>query len=436
MLLALLITFSIARPGLAAIGANIAALILFATFSTLRWAALFRAFRRAPASPHEKEPERWPFYTILAPLHREPEHALRLARTLAALDYPADRREILLICEADDRTTLEALSNHPLPAGVRVVALPNVHPRTKPKACAAAMSLARGDLIVLYDAEDAPAPDQLKKAAARFAAAPPDLACLQTRLCYADARRNWLASQFDIEYGQHFDILLPLLSDLRLPLPLGGAGNHFRRSALVAAGGWDPFNVTEDADLGYRFAALGLRTEILDSRTEELAANALTPWTAQRTRWVKGYLQTLFVHTRRPLDHATASGPTAYIWMLTVLAGTIASYFLYPLLLTLLVGGVLFGWRTPVFDPANPLFAMNVGLAVYGGAAAYMTAFIAARGRRVASGARLLWLLLTIPIYRFWCSAAALAALAEFALRPHHWRKTPHPRSGERPIFA
>ncbi len=426
-----------AKPVAFVLALNTALLLLFAAFATLRWAALFAHLDRRRRAPREEpEPERWPFYSIVAALHREPEHARRLAWTLAALDYPAERREILLVCEADDRATLDALTSGPLPQGVRILRLPDIAPRTKPKACSAALSVARGELVVLYDAEDTPAPDQLKRAAARFASSPESLACLQTRLRYADARRNWLSRQFDIEYAGHFDILLPLLSAWRLPLPLGGAGNHFRLSALKAVGGWDPFNVTEDADLGYRFAALGYRTEVLDSTTWELATSALGPWTAQRARWVKGYLQTLLVHTRRPILHALGAGPAAYIWMLTVLGGSIASYFLYPLLFAYAIACLVFGVETSVFDPRGPLFALNATLAIYGGLAAYATVIAGALNRRVASGARLLWLLLTTPIYRFWCSAAALAGFADLCLRPHHWRKTPHPLPGARPIFA
>ena len=413
-------------PDILLLAANGAALVLFWAVIGLKTVALVRHGRpaRDPAPPLADHA--LPKYSIIAPLYREPENAVRLARLLAALDYPTARREILLVCEADDRATIDALEAEPLPTGARIVAIPPGAPRTKPKACAMALNEARGELIALFDAEDAPAPDQLRRAAAEFARGDARLAALQSKLVYSDARRNWLSRQFAIEYTALFDVLLPTLDALRLPIPLGGTGCHFRARALHAVGGWDPFNVTEDADLGYRFAALGYRVETLDSATEEIAASKLGPWCAQRTRWVKGYIQTLFVHTRDPVGRLRGMGPRGCVGFALVHLGALGAYYLYPALpLAMLLAGAI-GVRA-LFDPSSALFLINVLMAAAGLLVATATAYRAARRRKVASGARLAGVLLSAPGYGLLQAGAALAAALEFVTRPFLWRKTPHP---------
>ena len=140
--------------------------------------------------------------------------------------------------------------------------VPDLHPRTKPKALNYALPLARGDYLVIYDAEDRPERDQLRKALAAFRQGPPNLACLQAKLNLYNADDNWLTRQFTIEYCALFDGLLPALERLRLPIPLGGTSNHFRVAALKWLMAWDPFNVTEDADLGTRLARSGYRCQV------------------------------------------------------------------------------------------------------------------------------------------------------------------------------
>ena len=178
--------------------------------------------------------------------------------------------------------------------------VPDLHPRTKPKALNYALPLARGEYLVIYDAEDRPERDQLRKAIAAFQEGLPNLACLQAKLDLYNAGDNWLTRQFTIEYDALFDGLLPALDRLQLPIPLGGTSNHFRVSALKWLMAWDPFNVTEDADLGTRLARSRYRCRVLDSTTFEEAPPRLSSWFPQRTRWIKGYMQTWFVHMRQP----------------------------------------------------------------------------------------------------------------------------------------
>src|SRR5690606_9681865 len=194
---------------------------------------------------------------VLAPLFREANVAPGLIRALGKLDYPAAKLDIKLILEACDPETMAKVGRLNLPGAFEVIVVPDAQPRTKPKALNYALELARGDYAVIYDAEDRPDPGQLRAALSAFRSGPPNLACVQARLNFYNARENWLTRQFAIEYAALFDGLLPALQALRLPIPLGGTSNHFRMPALKWLGAWDAFNVTEDADLGMRLYRRG-----------------------------------------------------------------------------------------------------------------------------------------------------------------------------------
>jgi cellulose synthase/poly-beta-1,6-N-acetylglucosamine synthase-like glycosyltransferase len=206
-------------------------------------------------------------------------------------DWPRDRLDIKLVLEAGDRATVAAIRRRVASASYEIVIVPPIGPRTKPKALSYALAFARGEFVTVYDAEDRPHPLQLREAHAAFCRAGRDLACLQSSLVIDNGETSWLARLFTIEYAALFDGLLPALAKLGMPLPLGGTSNHFRRAALEAVGGWDPFNVTEDADLGIRLARFGYRAATIALPTLEEAPADLGPWIRQRTRWFKGWMR-------------------------------------------------------------------------------------------------------------------------------------------------
>jgi len=288
-----------------------------------------------------------------------------------------------------------------------------------------ALGQARGELLVVYDAEDVPEPDQLRLAASAFAAAGPELVCLQARLNVDDARRSLVSRQFALEYTALFDALLPALERLGLPLPLGGTSNHFRTAALRAAGAWDPFNVTEDADLGIRLARLGYTIGTLPSTTWEESPPDLGNWWRQRTRWLKGWMQTYLVHTRRPLRLYRELGAWRHLGLHVLMGAMLLSVLAYPFGLALL-GLAIWNGRF-LADPASDLerwlwwtSAANVGL---GFATAMLLAALAARRR----GWR--WLApwtLAMPLYWLFISAAGYRALWQLARQPYLWEKTRH----------
>jgi cellulose synthase/poly-beta-1,6-N-acetylglucosamine synthase-like glycosyltransferase len=278
-----------------------ALLALFSSVSTVvlcALAVLTAAFRiLVVLSPAREQPssaspvhDELPIYTIILPLRREARMVDQLFSAIERLDYPAERLDVIVMVEADEPATRAAITRrrHRLP--ITVVPAPPAGPRTKPKALNIALELARGSFVVIYDAEDRPESNQLRRAVQAFRRAGDDLACVQARLCI-DTRSTWLARYFIAEYAAHFDIFLPKLAALGLPLPLGGSSNHFRTGALRTVGGWDPYNVTEDADLGIRLARFGYQCGMIDSTTFEEAPARIGDWLGQRSRWLKGWMR-------------------------------------------------------------------------------------------------------------------------------------------------
>jgi len=251
----------------------------------------------------------WPVFTVLVPMYREREVAKNILINLAALDYPQDKLDVKFMLEADDPDTLPALQAAGIPAWAEALVVPPGQPKTKPRACNHGLGTARGEFLVIFDAEDRPEPDQLKQAVLAFRRCAPRVVCLQARLAYHNHAQNLLTRWFALEYNVWFRRYLGGLERMGVPIPLGGTSNHFRTAALRTLGGWDPFNVTEDCDLGMRLHLSGLRTRCLNSTTWEEANSRVGNWLRQRSRWLKGYMITHLVWGRRPLWLLRRLGP-------------------------------------------------------------------------------------------------------------------------------
>ncbi len=261
-----------------------------------------------------------------------------LAQSLRELDYPLGKLDIKLVLEASDHETIEVASTLGLEGVFEVIRVPPSHPQTKPKACNFALQFARGEFLVIYDAEDRPEPDQLRKVVATFRQSSPNTACLQCRLNYFNADENWLTRMFTLDYALWFDQMLPGLERLNVPIPLGGTSNHFKIDVLRELHAWDPFNVTEDADLGMRLTQKGYRVGVVDSTTFEEASCHAGNWIRQRSRWMKGYMQTFLVHTRRPLHLMRTTGPLGFLGFVFFIGGTVLSGLLNPVFWLLYIG--------------------------------------------------------------------------------------------------
>lgn len=365
-----------------------------------------------------------PVYTVLVPLHREARVVPRLLPALCALDYPADKLDLKLLLEASDRETIAAVERHPLAHRFDVVMVPKIGPLTKPKALGVGLTLARGSLVTIFDAEDRPDADQLHRAAEVFAA-DPALACVQARLATDHAGDTWVTAMFALEYAMLFDAVLPWLARQRLPFLLGGTSNHFAKSALLAVGGWDPFNVTEDADLAVRLARRGYASTVIASTTHEEAPLEVAAWLKQRSRWYKGWLQTTLVHGRDFAGLVRGVGLDGLVALALQLIGALVTVVAYPLSWFLAtgyaVGALPFG---PDGSFAGDLRFALVATAFFGGQAAMAVLMLAALRMRPSAirPAALVWL----PVY-WWLHAFALAlAIVDLVRRPHFWAKTEH----------
>lgn len=382
------------------------------------------ASRGGPAAPRVPD-ARLPSYTVLVPMYDEPDVLPGLVRGLAALDYPKDRLDLVLVLEDRDAATITAAARLELPSNMRIVMVPQGGPKTKPKACNYALASARSDLVVVFDAEDRPEADQLRRAAGAFATADADLACVQASLnVYNPADSFWLR-QFALEYSALFDGLLPALERLGFPIPLGGTSNHFRLSVLREVGAWDPYNVTEDADLGIRLARMGYRTATIASTTWEEAPIRGRIWLGQRTRWLKGWVQTWLVHMRHPGQLYREVGCWQFLGLQIVMGGVLLSVLVYPIAaLALALTWVLGGFDGIAFGgPGGWLWIAALGNLTIGILAPMLAAGLAVvrRGRA--------WMLpsvLSMPLYWLLISVAGYRALLDLARRPFHWEKTRH----------
>ncbi|GHB20938.1 hypothetical protein GCM10007094_06250 [Pseudovibrio japonicus] len=389
------------------------------TIGLLRLASFFTYSDRLDVAVPELE--NWPHYTVLVPLYKESAICRQLVEALDALDYPKEALDIIFLVEQDDELTQGNLRRL-LKKSMRMIILPPGKPQTKPRALSVGLAATKGDFVTVFDAEDRPEPQQLKKAICRFALEGHDVACLQAALSIDHAEENWLVRQFAFEYAALFDVFLPFLSRKNLLLPLGGTSNHFRVDALRKVGGWDPFNVTEDADLAVRFARHGFKTRTLNSSTYEEAPLTLNAWLHQRTRWHKGWIQTLAVHLRNPALTFRQLGVTNFALLLITFLGGMLCLWAAPLT-ALMLGKVSLdvyrtGWQA--LD-AFSIYAMFCFLFGLGGTVVTVLQGSAKRGFHPR-----LWEVASIPLYWVLGCIASYKALFEFMIKPHYWRKTEH----------
>jgi len=397
--------------------------MMLSAMMTLRTIAAISGLRSARRPVLKSpSPQLVPVVSLLVPLLREADISGHLIDRLSEIRYPADRLDICLVVEADDKATEAALERRGLPPGFRVVVVPSGRIRTKPRALNYALDFCRGDIIGIYDAEDAPEPDQIFLVIAQFASAPEDIVCLQGRLTFYNADQNWLSRCFAIDYAAWFGVILPGLVRLGFAIPLGGTGLFFRRAALEELGRWDAHNVTEDADLGIRIARRGWRAEMVDTTTGEEANCRTGAWIRQRARWLKGYGLTYAVHMRRPLRLWRDLGMKRFLGFQILFLGTLSLFLLAPFLWSFWL--VLFGLPHPLAD-VLPAWGLRMVVALFLFSEA-VNLWIGVQGVLRNGDA---WLVKWVPTTILYFPLAALAsyrAVADLILRPFFWDKTVH----------
>ena len=413
----------------AAVGLSFLVSVGFKFWSSMRGARVESHFFDQP-SPARVPDEELPRYTVLVPVFREANIVAQLVGNLGKIDYPQDKLEVLVLVEEADPETLAAAMSADPPENFTFTVVPASNPQTKPKACNVGLEFATGEYLVIYDAEDRPDPDQLRKAVAAFGEADESLVCVQAALNYFNADENALTRMFTLEYSFWFDYMLPGLDFERLPIPLGGTSNHFRMSGLRALGGWDPFNVTEDADLGIRASGEGMRVGVIDSTTWEEANTSIPNFVRQRSRWIKGYLQTVLVHLRKPVQLLKIAGPRQALSFIFLVAGTPLTFLAVPILyLAFLISLILGPDVLSEFFPGWLLWLNLFNLGFGSAMMVYVSMMGAFRRRRY----RLVpWALLN-PVYWILHSIAAYKGLWQLITKPHYWEKTNHGLTAETP---
>ncbi|WP_282939559.1 glycosyltransferase family 2 protein [Paenibacillus sp. RC67] len=375
-----------------------------------------------------------PMYTILVPMYKESHIIPHLLNNIEQLDYPKAKLDVRLLIEEDDVEAQVLLKEMKLPAYYTTIVVPHSLPKTKPKACNYGLIRARGEYVVIYDAEDRPDSDQLKKVHAAFMNNPEHCACIQAKLNYFNSEQNLLTRWFTHEYSMWFELLLPGVMQLDIPIPLGGTSNHFKMSVLKEINAWDPYNVTEDADLGIRLYKSGYTTAIVDSRTWEEANSRVGNWIRQRSRWIKGYMQTWLVHMRNPLRLYRELGFKGFMGFQVMVLATPMLPLLNPIFWVMIV--LWYGWKAawiPQFFPgviyylAAIEFLIGNFLFVFSNVAGvYWVIDQLERKKEHVFSYRFVKHALLTPIYWVLMSIAAIKAAWQLITKPFYWEKTTH----------
>lgn len=400
--------------------------LLFNLFLIYRSFVVDPEIKVTPREIKNLNPKEWPMYTIFCPLYKEWNVVPQFIQAMSKLDYPKNKLQVMLLLEEDDSETITKVSDFNLPPYIEVVVVPDSQPKTKPKALNYGLRYAKGDYAVIYDAEDVPERDQIKKAVVAFNKIHENIVCIQAKLNFYNPTQNLLTRLFTAEYSLWFDLVLTGLQSINAPIPLGGTSNHFRLAQLKLVNGWDSFNVTEDADLGMRLVKAGYKTAILDSTTYEEANSSYTNWFNQRSRWIKGYIQTYFVHMRNPRALIKDWNDIPLISFNMIIGGKILSMFINPFMW--LITLCYFLERSALGGIIESLFpgpVLYIGaLSLFFGNFLYFYYYLIGCAKREYDD--IIKYLFLVPIYWLAMSAATWKASIEFIYKPFYWSKTKH----------
>lgn len=362
-----------------------------------------------------------PIYSILIPLYKEEAILLQLFSSIDALDYPKSKLDVKIILEAEDIRTIKAVESYEKPSYIDVIIVPHSLPKTKPKACNYAIRYIRGKYVTIYDAEDIPEPDQLRKAVNAFKEADKKTICFQARLNYYNRHVNYLTRFFAIEYSIWFNILLKGLYYFNMPVPLGGTSNHISVKHLKDLGYWDPYNVIEDADLGIRIAREGYKVALLDSTTWEESPIYMRSWLNQRSRWLKGYLQTYIIHMRSPINLIRDVGIKGFIGVNLFIGAPPLVYLVSPFMWSLSIVALM----TDIFIIHVPIWLklLMVSSILFNALLHIALAIYVVRKEKWHS---MIVSTVLFPVYNLLNIVSSYKALWQLFMKPHFWEKTMH----------
>ncbi len=369
------------------------------------------------------EEVKFPTYTIMLPLYREEKIVIStLVKNIENIKYCKNKLKVLILIENHDQQTINFLAETILPNNFEIITVPPGYPQTKARACNYGLQFVQSQYLVIYDAEDRPDALQLRKSVDYFNAyaekqkknkfSASRLVCLQAYLNFFNEDESIITKLFSLEYFYWFNYIISSLSYCKALIPLGGTSNHFKVDFLKQIGGWDSYNVTEDADLGVRIVQNGGIVQVLQSYTMEEAPITVKAWLNQRSRWIKGYIQTFLVHMRQPFKIKQNLGSIFNIQLfLNIIGGTAILPVLNCLQLIIWVfwgnydvyyiSYLAFGlWYTGVLWV---LYCIQIKLKKF----------------------RIIPLLLVIFYYILYI-IAGIMALYSLIKKPHSWNKTDH----------
>lgn len=448
IILLVLIIMMISNYKAALFSVNIFFQIIYAIMTVLKLLIVIKGAHRdaqlrfTQEEMDEIDENKLPIYTILVPVYKEKEVIRGLIGNIQNIDYPQYKLDVCILLEKDDIETIEVVNSMNLPSNYRAIIVPTCNPKTKPKACNYGLIRAKGEYVVIYDAEDRPEPDQLKKVYLSYEKLPAEFVCIQAKLNYFNSNQNILTKWFTQEYSMWFELLLVGIMQLKTPIPLGGTSNHFKIDFLREVGAWDPFNVTEDADLGVRLFKKGYKTAVVDSRTWEEANSRLGNWIRQRSRWIKGYMQTWLVHMRHPISLYKSLGFEGFIGYQAMILGTpllpiinpffwmmlIWWYITKALWIKSLFPGIFYYIATIQLFFGNFMFTYTNTVGMY-----WVIRDCALKKNQPFSYGLIKYALLT-PIYWVLMSIASYKALFQLVKNPFYWEKTDHGLTSKRNI--
>jgi cellulose synthase/poly-beta-1,6-N-acetylglucosamine synthase-like glycosyltransferase len=174
---------------------------------------------------------------------------------------------------------------------------------------------------------------------------------------------------------------------------------------------------------------LGYQVGAIEATTYEDAPLRLGNWLGQRTRWMKGWMQTTAVFLRAPRRHFREIGSLETYSALFAMASLIAGPLFGPFYGLRIVWDMVRGdLLAPAGFPRLALAANSLAIALFGALAFFLPALVGMRRRGIKPSPRLLLL----PAYLALLSAAAWRALWEWTRHPFRWNKTdhvPHPQT-------
>jgi len=404
--------------------------ILYFTDLLYNFFLIYRSFAYEPeikiTSEEIKKITHWPTYTVLCPLYKEWQVLPQFVTSMSRLDYPKNKLDVLLLLEEDDLLSIKKVKTFKLPSFFKIIIVPHSLPKTKPKALNYGLKFTKGEYCVVYDAEDIPEKSQLKKAVIAFSKADLKTVCMQAKLSFYNPYHNLITRFFTAEYSLWFNLVLTGLQSINAPIPLGGTSNHFKTKSIRELKGWDSFNVTEDCDLGMRLVKYGYNTAIMESQTLEEANSSLKNWFNQRTRWIKGYMQTYLVHSRNLKQFNRNIRELHLITFQLIVGGKILSMLINPLMWAILI--LYFSMRSTIgttieqFFP-KPILYMGTFSLIFGNFL-YMYHYMIGCTKRGFYNITKYALL--VPIYWLGMSLAAYVAIYRLIKTPHYWSKTKH----------